>query len=182
MPLRYARWAAVSTDDQARPDKDSIPIQLEKAQSIAQSKGWVETAGPYIAAGDSRTRFVSLRDAEDNIPELKQLLNAASRREYDLLIVYDLNRFRSLMRQIFDVLCDYNVQLYILNNPREPVPPAFYDEDIRAAVGMIVDMSGIISQNEINNIRRHFREKMPARVTVHGLHAGTGHLPPFPLT
>jgi len=178
MTLRYAAFAAVSTDAQAAPDKVSISVQLQKAKDIAQSKGWLETAGPYIVPGESRTRFGSLRDAEDHIPQLKELLNAASRHDFDLLIVYDLNRFRSLIRQIFDVLCDYNTQLYILTNPRDPVPPNKYDEDVRSAVGMIVDMSGIISHNEINNIRRHYREKMPTRITVQGLHAGTGK-PPY---
>ena len=178
MTIRCACWAAVSTEAQAASDKDSIPIQLEKASAIIKAKGWAETAGPYIVPGESRTRWVSLRDAEDSIPELKEMLNAASRREFDLLIVYDLNRFRALIRQIFDVLCDYNIQLYVLSNPRDPVQPETYDEDIRSAVGMIVDMSGIISSNEINSIRRHYREKMPTRVTIHGLHAGTGK-PPY---
>jgi site-specific DNA recombinase len=181
MPLRIARWAAVSTDSQAAPDKVSITIQLEKAANVAASRGWVETAGPYIVTGESRTRFVSLRDAEQHIPQLKQLLDAASRHEFDCLITYDLNRFRSLSRQVFDVLTDYNVQLYILNNPREPLPPEQYDDDAKSAVGMLVDMGGIISQSEITSLRRHYREKMPARVTTHGLHAGTG-LPPYGYT
>ena len=55
MPLRIARWAAVSTDSQAAPDKVSITIQLEKAAAVASSRGWVETAGPYIVTGESRT-------------------------------------------------------------------------------------------------------------------------------
>lgn len=179
--IRYARWAAVSTDSQASPDKISIDIQLEKAHAAASSRGWVETAGPYIASGESRTRFVSLRDAEEQIPQLKELLNAAGRHEFDVLLCYDLNRFRSLMRQVFDVLCDYNIQLYVLNNPREPVAPENYNDDIKAAVGMLVDMGGIISQSEISSLRRHYREKMPNRITAKGLHAGTGP-PPYGYT
>ncbi|HEX9386980.1 MAG TPA: hypothetical protein VF918_11725 [Anaerolineales bacterium] len=44
MNLRFARWAAVSTHEQARPGKFSIPNQLDKTFDVATSKGWVETS------------------------------------------------------------------------------------------------------------------------------------------
>lgn len=173
--LRYARWAAVSTAEQAK--KVSLDVQLQKGQETAERYGWIETHPPFVVPGESRTRFISLNHAEEEIEPLHLLLEAARRGRFDLLYVYDLNRFRNLMRQVFDALCDYNVQIYIGSYPRDPVLPEQYNEEQKAAVGMIVDLSGIISRSEINNLQKHYREKMPKRVTQGGLHAGTGKVP-----
>jgi len=173
--MRCAIWSAVSTHAQAAPDKISVKLQIEKGRQLIASKGW-HNAGEYIVPGESRTRYVSLYHAEKEIEPLHQLLEAAARREFDLLFVYDLNRFRHLMRQIFDVLCDYNIQIYVHTHPREPVPPDRYTDEIKTAVGMIVDVSNLISRSEINTLSRHFREKMPDRIR-RGLHAGLGGVP-----
>lgn len=170
--MRVAIWSAVSTPSQAAPDKISIELQLEKGRQFIASRGW-QPAGEYIVPGESRTRFVSLYHAEKEIPALRQMLEAASRKEFDLLFIYDLNRFRALMRQVFDVLCDYGIQLYIHTQPREPVPPSLYTEEIKTTVGMIVDVSNLISRSETSSLTRHFREKMPARIAK-GLHANLG--------
>ncbi len=174
--MKTAIWAAVSTAAQASPDKISIEHQLKTGRQLIASKGWTP-AGEYIVPGESRTRYISLYHAEKNIPQLNQLLEAAQRKEFDLLYIYDLNRFRTLMRQVFDALSDYGIQLYIHTNPREPVPPEQYNEEHKQAVGMIVDLTGIISRSEISNIQRHYREKMPERIN-RGLHAGIGG-PPY---
>src|SRR5690349_5188121 len=133
MPIRYAIWAAVSTPEQAKADKVSLDVQQDTGHEIASARGWKETAGPYIVPGESRTNLISLTAAEKAIPQLHDMLDAASRGEFDLLYVYDLNRFRTLMRQVFDVLCDYNVQIYVGSYPRDPVPPELYTEEVKAA-------------------------------------------------
>ena len=170
--MRVAIWSAVSTPSQVAPDKISIELQLQKGRELISARGW-QSAGEYIAPGESRTRYISLYHAEKEIADLHQLLESAARREFDLLFIYDLNRFRHLMRQIFDVLCDYGIQIYIHTNPREPVHPDHYTEEVKTAVGMIVDVSNLISRSEINTLTRHFREKMPARIQ-RGLHANIG--------
>lgn len=173
--MKIAIWAAVSTVSQATPDKVSIPIQLEKGRAFISARNH-QPAGEYIVPGESRTKYISLYHAEKEIEPLHQMLEAASRKEFDLLFIYDLNRFRTLMRQVYDVLCDYNIQLYIHTNPREPVAPNAYTEEHKAAVGMIVDLANIISRNEINNLQRHFQEKMPGRIHQ-GLDARLGKIP-----
>ena len=175
MTLRCAIWAAVSNPSQAKEDKLSIQIQVQKGRELIAARGWL-AAGEYVVPGKSRTRYISIYHAQKHIPQLHDLLEAASRGEFDLLFVYDLNRFRTLMRQVFDVLCDNGIQIYIHTNPREPVKISAYNEEQQAAVGMIVDLSNIISRNEISNIQRHFREKMPERIK-RGLHAGIGGVP-----
>lgn len=177
MKLRFATWCAVSTKDQAKEDKVSLRVQLEKCLEAGTSRGWIHVRD-YTVPGKSRTQFASLYHAEKNIPQLHDMLEAASRREFDVLVVYDLNRFRSLMRQVFDVLCDYQVQLYILSDPREPAAPAEYSEEKKSEVGLLVGLRDIISTNEVSNIQRHFRDKMPKRITEKGLHAGLGR-PPY---
>lgn len=171
--MRTAIWAAVSTVSQATPDKVSIQVQLQKGREFISARHYTP-AGEYIVPGESRTKYISLYHAEKEIAPLHALLEAAARKEFDLLFIYDLNRFRTLMRQIFDVLCDYNIQLYIHTNPREPVQD--YTEEHKVAVGMIVDFSNIISRNETNSLRRHFQEKMPARIK-RGLDARLGGIP-----
>jgi DNA invertase Pin-like site-specific DNA recombinase len=175
--LRFATWQAVSTKEQAKEDKVSLRVQLEKCLDVGQSRGWIHVRD-YTVPGQSRTQFASLYHAEKNIPQLHDMLDAASRHEFDVLVVYDLNRFRSLMRQVFDVLCDYQVQLYILSDPREPVPTSGYTEEKKSEVALLVGLRDIISTNEVTNIQRHYRDKMPKRITEKGLHAGLG-LPPY---
>lgn len=173
--MRTAIWAAVSTTAQATPDKVSITVQLQKGREFIASRGY-QPAGEYIVPGESRTKYISLYHAEKEIEPLHHLLESAARNEFDLLFVYDLNRFRTLMRQVYDVLCDYNIQLFIHTNPREPVLPTHYTEEHKAAVGMIVDLANIISRNETSNLARHFREKMPGRIQ-RGLDARLGGIP-----
>jgi hypothetical protein len=131
-----------------------------------------------IGQGQSRTQWTSLYHAEKHIPELHALLEAASRGSFDVLVVYDLNRFRDLMRQVYDALCDANVQLYILADPREPVIPSEYTEERKNEVGLTVGLRDIISRSEISNLQKHYRDKMPRRILDKGLHAGLGR-PPY---
>lgn len=177
--LRFARWAAVSTERQAQADKVSLEVQLDGGAQAAARYGWQEVEGsPFVVPGESRTRWVNLRDAEQNIPALRQMLDAAKRGEFDLLYVYDLNRFRDLMRGVFDVLTDYGVQLYVASYPRDPVAPKDYTPERIQEASMIVDLAGMMSRNEVSSLKRHFQTKMPKRITEKGLHANLGR-PPF---
>ncbi len=177
MKLRYVTWSAVSTKAQRGPDKVSLKVQLEKSKAEGESRGWVHVRD-YVVPGQSRTKYISLNIAEKHIPELHAMLDAAYRGEFDILIVYDLNRFRTLMRQVFDALCDCGIQLYILADPREPVPSNQYSNEKKNEMAMLIGLRGIISDNELSGIQKHYRDKMPRRITDKGLHAGLG-LPPY---
>lgn len=174
--IRYARWAAVSTAEQAK--KISIDIQLAKGFETANAYGWVETHAPFVVPGQSRTKYISLYHAEKEIPQLHEMLESASRGEFDLIYVYDLNRFRNLMLQIFEVFCDFNVQIFNGEDPHPPVEPQFYTPEIQNARRLNIKLHDVISNEETNKLQKHNREKMPKRVTEKGLHSGNG-LPPY---
>ena len=175
MKLRFATWSAVSTKDQAK--KISLKVQLEKCLEAGSSRSWAHVRD-YVVPGQSRTNYISLNVAEKHIPELHDLLEAAYRGEFDVLVVYDLNRFRSLMVQVFDALCDCNVQMFVLSQPREPFPTSEYSEARKREMRMNVSLNEILSNNETSQIQIHYRDKMPKRITDKGLHAGLG-LPPY---
>jgi len=75
--IRTAIWTAVSTEEQAREDKVSLAAQEESSRALIAGRAWKETAGSYVVAGASRTRWVNLRDAELAIPELRRMLDYA---------------------------------------------------------------------------------------------------------
>lgn len=174
--MRYSTWSAVSTKTQAGGNKVSLQVQLEAARHAGDSHGWTHVKD-YIVPGKSRTNYISLNIAEKHIPQLHEMLEAAYRGEFDVLIIYDLNRFRSLMLQVFDALCDCNVQLYILSQPREPVPPHEYTSERKNELRLNVSLGDILSSNETSQIQRHYRDKMPRRITEKRLHPGLGHTP-----
>jgi DNA invertase Pin-like site-specific DNA recombinase len=176
MTIRYARWAAVSSKAQAKEDKASLDVQLKETQRTSESKGWTETAGPFVVPGQSRTKWVNLRDAEDELPALRQMLDSAKAGEYDVLVMYDFDRLRDLLDPVSRVLADYGVQLYDIHLGIEPQPPAtFSPYDDAAQIGQL--FSNLKSKSAINNLQRHFRDKMPGRI-FRGLHAGLGR-PPY---
>ena len=98
--IRFAIFAAVSTRPQAAADKISLPEQIKLCRNAGKSHQWKETAGPFIIPGETRTQWINLRDAEEQITNpdgthpLRDLLDAAKRREYDVLILYHYNRLR----------------------------------------------------------------------------------------
>lgn len=175
--MNLAIWAAVSTRKQAEEDKASIPTQIEKGMQYIESHHHTLTA-QYIVPGESRTHYISLAHAEKAIPQLKQLLDDASHGKFDLLWVYDLNRFRNLMLQVFEALAGYGVQIYNHDSPEEPVPPHQYTPEVINHRRLTVKLHDIISGQETNTLQKHFREKMPKRVSEKRLHPGLG-LPPY---
>jgi hypothetical protein len=58
--IRFAVLTAVSTKAQAADDKVSLGEQFDACRERAARRGWLETAGPYIIPGQSRTRYVDL--------------------------------------------------------------------------------------------------------------------------
>ena len=73
--MRYAILTAVST--LAQTEGESLHEQELKSRSVASSKGWTPTGLVYRIEGQSRTRWINLRDAERAIPPLAAALNDA---------------------------------------------------------------------------------------------------------
>lgn len=165
-PLRFAIFCAVSSREQAKSDKTSLADQERLCRQAALERGWVESAGPFIVPGSSRTAYISLRDAETGLPALRAALNAAQARRYDVLVMLDLNRLRELMDQVFRALFAYRVQLFNLHEPVEPIDPSAYDEAAAQTVGTLIGVSMITSRYEINQIRFKHKTGMPSRINA----------------
>lgn len=166
--IRFATWAAVSTKAQATADKISLEHQIERAGYVGHINGW--HSGPVFALpGESRTQYIDLGDAENDIPELREMLDAAQRREFDVLVAYDTNRFRNLLKQIYWALADYGVQLYFVTQPVPIQDPTRYDPNNSDTLLLIINVAAITSDSELAQIRRRYNAGMPARVTEKGL-------------
>lgn len=164
MPIRFAIWTAVSTAAQADDDKSSLEEQEKKCRAVGKSKGWVESAGPYIVPGESRTRFVNLRDAENAIPALKQLIQAAHDGKYDVLMLWSYDRLRDLLDPVAKTLSSYDVQIYSVSQPVEPIVPEEFNPYVSDSESMMRGLSQIISRAQINDLRRKYKYGMPARI------------------
>lgn len=170
--MKIAIWAAVSSKKQAEKDKDSIPVQIEAGETfILQNKHTL--TGKYIVPGQSRTEYISLSHAEDHIPQLKQLMDDAARGKFQAVWVYDLNRFRNLMLQIFQALTEYGIQIYNHADPDDLLDPKDFTPEIINSRYLKVQLHFLISGQETNKLQKHFKEKMPKRIE-RGLHPGLG--------
>lgn len=170
--INYAIWSAVSTEAQAGDDKFSVQSQVEKSRAHAHAKGWVETAGPYVVPGESRTKYVNLSDAERAIPQLKQLLDDAQAGRYDVIVCAEYDRFRDLLDPIARTLAHYGVQMYSISQPIEPIPPELFNPYASDSEFIVRGMAQIISRAGVANLRRKYFSEMPKRVAIKGLPSG----------
>lgn len=169
--MRFAIWAAVSTAAQSAQDKVSLTEQEDRSRQVGLDRAWQETAGPFIVPGESRTRWVNLRDAEEHIPALKQMLNAAQLGSFDVLILYDYTRLRELLEPVAKTLSAYGVQIFSVSQPVEPLAPDQYDSNETASTLQFV--AGFTSRAEISAFRRRYKLGMPRRISEKGLPSGT---------
>jgi DNA invertase Pin-like site-specific DNA recombinase len=163
-PLRYAIWAAVSTEAQAANDKASLPEQETSCRQLASSRGWIETAGPFIVPGESRTRWVNLRDAEAAMPALHEMLNSAQAGLFDVLVMYNYNRLRDLLESVAKTLAYYRIQIYAITQPVEPSAPDQFRHYTSDASSMMQGLAHIISQSQISDLARKHAYAMPRRI------------------
>ena len=85
--MNTAIYARVSTTDQ------SCEMQLRELREYARRRGW-KVAGEYVDAGIS--------GAKASRPELDRLMHDASRRAFDVVLVYKLDRFGRSVRNCLD--------------------------------------------------------------------------------
>lgn len=168
--MRFAIWTAVSTTGQAGEDKDSLPEQEKKCRAVGLSRGWVETR-VYSAPGRSRTRYVNLRDAEKDIPDLAALLDDAQTGKFEVVVVYDYNRLRDLADPIAKALSAYGVQLFSANQPIEPLDPETFNPYASDSESMMRGLNTIISRHQISDLRRKHAFGTLGRLK-RGLHPG----------
>ncbi len=85
--VRAALYARVSTADQ------NCEMQLRKLREYSQRRGW-QVAGEYVDTGWS--------GAKASRPQLDRLMRDASRRSFDAVLVYKLDRFGRSVRNCLD--------------------------------------------------------------------------------
>ena len=173
--MRFSIWTAVSTEAQATGEKVSLSEQENKCRTAGLAKGWHEVGSPYVVPGESRTRWVNLRDAEEAIPALRAMLNSAQRGDFDVLVLYDYTRLRDLLDPVAKTLSAYHVQLYSINQPVEPLLPDQFDLTNETA-SSVQFIAGFTSRTEIAALKRRYRLGMPRRIADKGLPKGR---PPF---
>lgn len=96
--LRAAIYARVSTTDQ------NCDLQLRELREYVARRGW-ESTGEYVDAGVSGTKA--------SRPALDRLMAAAGRRDFDVVLVYKIDRFgRSVLHlsQQLAALTSYGVR------------------------------------------------------------------------
>lgn len=162
-------FAAVSTEDQAADHRFSLPHQVDRGRRTVSERGWREAHQPLVVPGESRERFISLRDAEAAMPELKALLDLAQAGQINMVVVIDYNRFRSVMDQVVQTLAHYGCQVYSLTQPVEPLPPDRFSPYLTDSTTIMVSTSQMVSRLQIADLRRKFQVGMPKRVDKLGI-------------
>jgi len=190
--MRFSILTAVSTPSQAKgwdkpkeekdiEDKDSLGNQEKKDRTAGLSRGWVETAGPYVIPGISRNNRVNLRDAENEIPDLHRCIEDAKANLFDVLIIYDYNRLRDLLDPVAKTLASYGVQIASVNQWVEPLPREEFNPYASDSESMTRGLSQIISRWQIADLRRKYYFGVPSRVRkgLPGLRIPYGYMKPF---
>lgn len=169
MTIRFAILAGVSTDKQASDDKRSIPDQIAHCRAkIIQNLG-VESAGPFVMDGYSRTNYDSLEVALNEIPPLGDALRSVSNDEYDVLIMDNFDRLGDLGLMVSARFRKLRKQLYSARQSGKLTDPAEYDPYASEANDIDMYVEGIINRYRINKIRRAWNTGVPERARQ-GLH------------
>jgi DNA invertase Pin-like site-specific DNA recombinase len=168
--LRFSIFCAVSTLEQARPDKFSLADQEERCRKTGRERGWREVS-TYVVKGQSRTKHIQLDQAMVEIEPLRCMIHDARQRKFDILVLSEFDRLRDLLDQVFRTLAACRVQIYSLGQPVEPVAPEEYSLHKADSIVMSMLMSQTFSRLEISRFRRKWFEQMPKRITELGLQA-----------
>jgi DNA invertase Pin-like site-specific DNA recombinase len=155
--MRTGLYARVSTEEQT--EGYSIDAQLRACRNLAQEKGWTIVA-EYIDEGRSaRSEDISKR------PKFKEMLEAAKRREFDVLIVHKLDRFaRNLLTTLrcFDELSQSGITFISVSEQIDYTTP----------MGRVfLAMSGAFAQFYSDNLSQETKKGWSER-KLQGLYCG----------
>ena len=90
--MRAALYARVSTLNGQHPE-----MQLAELREYASRRGW-EVAGEYVDEGVSGSK--------ESRPELNRLMADARRRQFDVVLVWKIDRFGRSLRHLVNALAD----------------------------------------------------------------------------
>ncbi|HPJ16927.1 MAG TPA: recombinase family protein [Candidatus Woesebacteria bacterium] len=112
-------YARVSTEDQAKDRKVSIPTQISWAKELAKKKGWI-WRDEYIEPGITGDTEIEDRDS------LNMAVEDGKNNKYDVLLIYHssrLSREPDIGMKVCRVLGQRKVQVYMKNAPIEIIEP-----------------------------------------------------------
>jgi DNA invertase Pin-like site-specific DNA recombinase len=161
--MRFAVWSAVSTEEQAQ-DHDSLANQVRDCRVYGERMGGVETCGPFVADGYSRSFYEGLSEAMADIPPLREAIEAAEHNQYDVLIVRYFERLGVVAYPVFLRLGKYRKQLRSVQEPTPIFPPEEYNHAKDEATSMMIHMAGVKQDYRINRLINNLRESMPRRI------------------
>lgn len=169
MTIRMAILAGVSSDVQANEGKESIPDQIKTCRRVIEHHKGIETAC-YVFDGYSRSGYDSLSDAMNDIPPLKEAIEAAEKNKYDVLLLDSWDRLGDLGQLVYTRFRKHKKQIYSARQSGQMYDPATYDPTSDESGGINMHVQAIIQTYRINKIRRGWSLGVPARVNK-GLHA-----------
>lgn len=143
MKTRAARYVRVSTERQAR--NTSIPNQLERTAAYITGMAW-DIAETFVEPGES--------GASLDRPALNECRSAARARRYDVLVIYDLDRFNRNLRDLLNLRYEFQ-QLGI---PVWSICDNLEMTSCDEAAFIQVVLRGTYSQIEREKIARRMRE------------------------
>lgn len=167
--IRFAILAGVSTDAQAREDKQSIPDQIRFCRDRIKQLGGIETTEPFVMDGYSRTGYDSLEVAMQEIPPLGHAIRAAHADQYDVLIMDNFDRLGDLGFIVKTRFKRLRKQLYSARQSGKVVKPDEYDPYSSDDTDMAMFAQQIIQTYRINKLRRGWNIGVPDRAAS-GLH------------
>jgi DNA invertase Pin-like site-specific DNA recombinase len=166
--LRWASWAAVSSQPQAAADKVSIPEQLEQNRAHAAKHGG-EIVAELIIPGESRS-IDTWEEACQRIDAYAQLRDLLAARALDVLAFYDatrLGRTHALIATIRQLCTRAGVALYETTNPPATLDAGWrYDNELIGAiksVGSQQEVAKLVERRRIGIIGRARRGEFPAQ-------------------
>jgi len=156
--MKAALYARVSSEEQV--EGYSIDAQLRAGRTFAREKGWT-IVNEYVDEGKSaRSDNIVIR------PKFKEMLKAASDREFDVLIVHKLDRFsRNLIVTLksFDELSKNGVTFISISEQIDYTTP----------MGKVfLAMSGAFAQFYSDNLSQETKKGWDER-RAQGLYCGT---------
>lgn len=162
--FRFAIFAAVSSDPQAREDKASLGDQVKTARAAGIQQGGIETAGPFVLDGYSRTGYVNLSDALEDIPPLAEAIQAAQQDQYDVLVMDNVERMGDLAPMLSTLFKKHRKQLHSARQSGRVHDPAGYDPTADESGDIMIHVEGIIQKYRLNKLRRGWNIGIPKRI------------------
>lgn len=167
--IRIASLVGVSSDEQAKEEKGSIPAQIEYCRKYIEANGGIP-AGVYVMDGYSRTGYDSLADAMQDIPPLGQAIRDAEANQYDVLLLDNFDRLGDLGILVSTRFKKIKKILHSARQSGKIPNPENYDPFNDEASDISIGVGFLVQKYRLAKIQRGYRLGMEKRIKD-GLHA-----------